>query len=259
MKKILVISGSHRKNGIGIKLFKLFKSSFSESDYDFETVHLSEHKIEFCRGCTACFKVGEHRCPCKDDVPDLVEKMKGADGLVVISPVYGMDISGQLKTFMDRITYLYHRPTLIGKPVIYLSSTDLGGMKITEVYMRYILNVMGLRMIGFVGALSTQFKKSDQYRLKLESKLNRVAKVFKKALSGDTQPKPKFNEIFHFTKWQVKNKYSESIYLADYKYWQENGWLDADYYYPTKLNIMDKIRIGFVKTMITRLMKKRLK
>ena len=46
MKNIIVISGSHKKNGAGISLLKEFKNYFNESEYSFETIHLSNNNIE---------------------------------------------------------------------------------------------------------------------------------------------------------------------------------------------------------------------
>lgn len=258
LKNILVISGSHRKKGTGIALLDAFKKNFNMTDYVFETVHLSDNRIEFCRGCTVCFKVSEAACPCKDDVQTIVDKMKNADGFVFISPVYGMNISGQLKTFMDRITYLYHRPALIGKPAVYLASTDLGGTTLMAKYMTYILNTMGMRTVATLGAYAIPYKKNESYQLKISNKLKKISLKFIDELKTEGMPEPKFNELFHFTKWQTKNKYSKNVYPADYNYWLDKGWFDSDYYYPTKVNVFDKARLRFISKRISSVIQKRI-
>ncbi|MBI9012115.1 MAG: flavodoxin family protein [Clostridiales bacterium] len=258
MKKILVISGSHRKKGTGIDLLDTFKTNFSTLGYAFETVHLSYNRIEYCRGCTVCFKVGETACPCKDDVQMIVEKMKVADGVVFISPVYGLNISGQLKTFLDRITYLYHRPSLIGKPAVFFASTDLGGATLTGKYMTYILNTMGMRTVGTLGAYAIPYKKNVSYQLKISNKLKKAAQKFADELKVEGMPEPKFNELFHFTKWQAKNRYSKSVYPADYDYWLKNGWFDSDYFYPAKVKMVDKARLRFISNRVSKMVQKRL-
>jgi len=257
LHNILVISGSHRKKGTGIDLLNTFKTNFNTSEYTFETIHLSNYNIEFCKGCTVCFKVGEAACPCKDDVQLIVDKMQKADGLVFISPIYGMNVSGQLKTFMDRITYLYHRPSLIGKPTVFLASTDLGGTGFISKYMKYIINAMGMRTVGTLGAYSVPLKKKDSYRLKVSNKLKNISIKFINELEVEGMPEPKFSELFHFIKWQSKNKYSKGIYPADYDYWHDNGWFESEYYYPAKLKAFDKVRLGFISKRISRLVQKR--
>jgi len=259
LHNILVVSGSHRKKGTGISLLDTFKTNFNTSKYTFETIHLSNHNIEYCRGCTVCFKVGEAACPCNDDVQMIVDKMHKADGLVFISPIYGMNVSGQLKTFMDRITYLYHRPSLIGKPTVFLASTDLGGTGLVSKYMKYIMNAMGLRTVGTLGAYAVPFKKDESYRLKVSNNLKTISIKYINELETEGMPEPKFGELFHFVKWQNKNKYYKDIYPADYDYWHERGWFDSEYYYPTKIKASDKVRLRFISKRISSLVQKRVK
>lgn len=86
----------------------------------------------------------------------IVEKMKAADGIDFVAPIYGMNISGQLKTFIDRIAFLYHKPELIAKPVITLLSTDFAGVKPMAFYMEYMLSAMGMRTVGTCISTGTQ-------------------------------------------------------------------------------------------------------
>jgi len=250
MKNILVISGSHKKTGCGISLVDMFKSNFDNVNYSFETIHLSNLDIKYCIGCTACFKVSGDVCPCKDDVKSVLDKMEKADGIIFVSPIYSMNISGQLKTFIDRITYTYHRPTFIAKAVLFFASTDVGGIGLVSKYMKYILDAMGMRTVATFGVLAKPFKNDEKYRLESSKKLKKISIDFSAELNRTEMPKPKFSELFHFTKWQAKNKYSKDIYLADYKYWDDNGWFESEYYYPVKLGAFDKLRLFFVRKKV---------
>lgn len=250
MKNILVISGSHKKKGTGISLVEMFKSNFNNANYFFETIHLSELDIKYCIGCTACFKVSGDVCPCKDDVKSIVHKMEKADGIIFVSPIYGMNISGQLKTFLDRITYTYHRPTFIAKPVIFFASADVGGIGLVGKYMKYILDAMGMRTVSTFGVLAKPFKNNEKYRAESLTKLEKIYRDFLIELNRTEMPKPSFSELFHFTKWQAKNRYSKDIYPADYKYWNDNGWFESEYYYPVKLSTFDKLRLIFVRKKV---------
>ncbi|OQY38209.1 MAG: hypothetical protein B6229_06540, partial [Spirochaetaceae bacterium 4572_7] len=110
MIKILVISGSQQKKGAGVKATEIFMSKFDSAEYSFETVFLSDYDIGSCKGCTACFK--KDKCIIKDDLSSIIEKMKSSDGIIFVTPIYAMNISGALKTFIDRISYMLHKPAL---------------------------------------------------------------------------------------------------------------------------------------------------
>lgn len=254
MKKVLVLAGSHRKNGLGNKVLDVFKSNFSEAEFEFETVQLSHYRIEFCKGCIACFKRHESVCPCKDDVPMIVEKMLDADGIVFISPVYGMNISGQLKTFMDRITYTYHRPVFYGKPTVFIGSTDVGGVKLLSKYMKYIAEAMGMRWSGYIGALSGKYDRDETYRMNISEEMRTLANSFLNDLKFDERPNPRFSELLHFKKWQQKNRRVKEIYPEDFKYWSDNGWFESEYYYDVKISPVNRFRLKLVEKAVNRMM-----
>ncbi|MDC0828639.1 flavodoxin family protein [Faecalitalea cylindroides] len=54
------------------------------------------------KDCLAC--MGKDNCVFKDDdFYEIFEKIKEADGLILGSPVYGVDISAEMKIFLDRL------------------------------------------------------------------------------------------------------------------------------------------------------------
>ena len=149
MKKILVISGSAKKNGNGIKAFKLFKEKFDPLQYDFEVLHLSDYHLQNCIGCTVCFK--KEKCFMKDDLDLIVDKLKRADGFIFITPIYNMNISGTLKTFFDRTTYLLHKPVFYDKHSYIMTTTDIGGTGLVNLYLKYIMNAYCIDNVGDTG------------------------------------------------------------------------------------------------------------
>ncbi|WP_430882485.1 flavodoxin family protein [Fusibacter sp. JL216-2] len=250
MKKILVLSGSSRKRGIGVQTLEMFEENFSKNDYEFEIVHLSDYEINYCKGCTVCFKLSEEKCPLKDDVSLIVDKMDKADGLVIVSPIYGMNISGQLKTFLDRTAYLLHRPRLFTKHAFIIVSTDLGGIKPVGGYLKYMMNAYGVNNAGSIGACSYLFNGSEMYRSELRNKLRKAAKKFELELNREKFYQPSFSQIVRFKGWQAKNKHSKESYREDYNYWKEKGWFESDYYYPIKLDGLKKIMIKLISMRI---------
>lgn len=258
MKNILVISGSQRKQGSGIKAFNMLKSYFNEDEYKFEVLHLADYKIEYCKGCTVCFKTKIQFCPNKDDVSSIVEKMKVTDGIVFISPIYEMNISGQMKTFFDRIAYLLHRPSLYDKHAYLIFSADAGGIKLVTLYMKYLMNAFGMNTAGSFGVYSKPLQNNEKYRNELLSRLEKESVKFKNALSLGGHYKPKFSQLLRFNGWKIKNTYSKDVYPEDYLYWKENGWLESDYYYPVELSKICKFFLRIVKSILTKVMAKKL-
>lgn len=105
--KILAINGSHRRsNGhTGFLLDKISKGA-EEKGAQFEVVTLSKLKINPCISCGKC-NSKEHYLKCiydeKDDVRKVFDKMSAADLIIFATPIYVFNITGLLKTFMERL------------------------------------------------------------------------------------------------------------------------------------------------------------
>lgn len=104
-KKILVISTSLRKESNSDLLAEAFMNGAREAGHEVETVSLKNKTIGFCKVCLACQKTGS--CVIRDDAGEIVEKMLHADVLVFATPIYYYEMSGQMKTILDRANPLY--------------------------------------------------------------------------------------------------------------------------------------------------------
>ena len=100
MKKVLILSGSPRKNGNSDILCDEFARGAAEAGNHVEKIRVSEKNIGFCRACYACRGTGV--CAIKDDMAEVLRKMIDADVLVLASPVYFYSIDAQLKALIDR-------------------------------------------------------------------------------------------------------------------------------------------------------------
>ena len=72
---------------------------------DVEKISLMGKDVQFCKGCLACQKLG--RCVIKDDVNDIIAKVLEADVVCWATPIYYYEMSGQMKTLIDRLNALY--------------------------------------------------------------------------------------------------------------------------------------------------------
>lgn len=100
MKNVLVISSSLRKNSNSETLAKEFMRGAESSGNNVEFITLQDKEIKFCKGCLACQNT--QSCVIKDDSNAIVEKVKNADVIVFATPIYYYEMSGQLKTLLDR-------------------------------------------------------------------------------------------------------------------------------------------------------------
>jgi NAD(P)H-dependent FMN reductase len=105
MKNVLIISSSPRKGGNSETLCNEFYEGAIEAGHNAEIVCLRDKNINYCKGCYVCRKRG--KCAQDDDMLPLLEKIKKADVLVLATPVYFYTMCAQLKTFIDRMFYIY--------------------------------------------------------------------------------------------------------------------------------------------------------
>ena len=84
MKRILVLVSSPRKGGNSEMLCDEFIRGAKEAGHEIEKVSLSAKKIGYCSGCGAC--QASHACVKKDDMAAILERMIGADAIVLSTP-----------------------------------------------------------------------------------------------------------------------------------------------------------------------------
>ncbi len=104
-KKILIISTSPRKGGNSDTLAGEFARGAREAGNQVEKIELYDKTIGFCKGCLACQKT--MRCIIRDDADTIAQKMLTADVIVFATPIYYYEMSGQMKTMLDRANPLY--------------------------------------------------------------------------------------------------------------------------------------------------------
>lgn len=105
MKDVLIISTSLRKRSNSHALAEEFARGAKEADNNVELITLHGKTLNFCTGCLSCVKTG--KCVIKDDAPEITAKMHDADVIVFASPIYYYEMSGQMKTLLDRANPLY--------------------------------------------------------------------------------------------------------------------------------------------------------
>lgn len=98
-KNVLVISASPRRGGNTDLLCDEFVRGAQEVGGNVEKIFLDDYKIDFFHEQHE--QSADSVAP-DDQAPLIIDKMAKADIIVLSSPVYYMNIDGQLKTLMDR-------------------------------------------------------------------------------------------------------------------------------------------------------------
>ncbi|MCQ2531382.1 MAG: flavodoxin family protein [Saccharofermentans sp.] len=106
-KSVVVISTSLRANSNSDVLAQQFAIGAQEAGNNVEMISLKGKNIGFCLGCLACQKSGE--CVIKDDAIEIAEKVLNADVVVWATPIYYYEMSGQMKTLIDRMNSMYSK------------------------------------------------------------------------------------------------------------------------------------------------------
>lgn len=115
-KKVLVLSASPRRGGNTDLLCDEFVRGAREAGGDVEKIFLDDYKIDFFH---ECHEHSADSVSADDQAPLIIEKMTKADIIVLSSPVYYMNIDGQLKALMDRC---YRNKGLGGKEFYYITA-----------------------------------------------------------------------------------------------------------------------------------------
>ena len=105
MKKVLIVSSSLRGGSNSEILAHEAEKGAKDAGHEVEFISLKGKDIKFCIGCLACQKT--LKCVQKDDMADLIGKVQNADVIIFTTPIYYYEMSGQLKTFLDRCNPLY--------------------------------------------------------------------------------------------------------------------------------------------------------
>ena len=191
--KVLAINGSARKNGNSATMLKHAVKGAKEAGAETKLINLYDLNYRGCTGCESCKLLGGRsfgRCSKRDDLTPFLTEAIASDVLLVASPIYFNDVTGMLRSFLERfwfpaITYTKERkllyPSRIKVGMIFTTNAP------SEFYAEFYKSLVqaSLRIIGdteYVTAADTwQFSDYSKYAADMfdaEAKKRRHKEVF---------------------------------------------------------------------------------
>ena len=176
-KKILILSSSPRKDGNSDTLCHSFAREKKNKGHEVSEIFINNKNINFCKACAYCEK---HNgvCIIKDDMVDIIKEIFASDVIVFASPVYFYSISGQMKTFIDRLVTIYRLITNKEVYYIFAAGDKNPNFKILELCMRGLVSCFaGSKVMGMIQAGGVRKKGEVSYTEHLQEAYKMGAEV----------------------------------------------------------------------------------
>lgn len=145
--KIVILNGSPRKNGNTSALVRSFTDGAESVGNTVIEFHLDSMDIHGCKGCFGGHS--DRECPCvqKDDMVEIYPAVKECDVVVLASPLYYWNMSGQLRTAVDRLFYC-SESRMAGKLAASVVSCRRGGASAAFDRLNKYFTICNMHIVG---------------------------------------------------------------------------------------------------------------
>ena len=179
--KIIMINGSHRKNGAtALILHEMEQKLQTYLNVEIQFYHVADLKMKYCVGCCQCYKSGT--CVLNDDIEKLSENIETADGIIIGSPTYASNISGQMKVIIDHGHFVIEQ-LLFGKYAISVSTYENYGGKDTAKILNRLFCYSGATISKSL-AIKTPFSSNPFSNPQIYKILHKATDKFYKDIYG---------------------------------------------------------------------------
>ena len=108
--KIIGINGSPRKIKNTYTLLENALEGANHNKAETEIIHLYDLNYRGCHSCFQCKLKNGHsygKCVIKDDLKELFKKIEDSDGFILASPIYFRSVTGEMRSFLERLLFQY--------------------------------------------------------------------------------------------------------------------------------------------------------
>ncbi len=173
--KIIILNGSHRKNGAtALILNEMYQKLKTYPNAEVQFYNVADFNLKYCIGCCECYRNG--RCIFNDDIEKLSENLESADGIIIGSPTYASNVSGQLKVVIDRGHFVIEQ-LLLRKYAISVSTYENYGGKDTSKILNKLLSYSGATISNSI-VIKVPFSTNPLSSLKTQNKVNKAIDKF---------------------------------------------------------------------------------
>lgn len=131
-KKIVVITGSPRKNGNSFAMTEAFIKAAEAKGHIVTRFDAAMRKLGGCHACETCFTTGK-ACTFDDDFNTIAPAILEADAVVFTTPVYWYSIPGQIKCAIDRIfSFVVGGKDIAGKECALITCCEEDDMSVMD-------------------------------------------------------------------------------------------------------------------------------
>ncbi|MCI8878196.1 MAG: flavodoxin family protein [Oscillospiraceae bacterium] len=152
-KKIVVITGSPRRNGNSFAMTDAFIQAAKANGHEVTRFDAAMKSVGGCRACETCFKSGK-ACSFDDDFNTIAPAILDADAVVFTMPVYWYSIPAQLKGVIDKLfSFVVGGKDISGKEcamIVCCEEEDLSVMDGVRVPLERSAALMKWKMVGEV-------------------------------------------------------------------------------------------------------------
>ncbi|MFW9943342.1 MAG: flavodoxin family protein [Candidatus Thorarchaeota archaeon] len=214
--KILAIGGSPKK-GNTYSVLNEIKDSFP--DIDFNLLMLKDVNLEQCKGCYTCVRIGEEKCPLKDDRDMILDEILKADGVIFASPVYVNSATSLMKNFIERLGYIGHRPRFYDKFAMVIAVCGMFGAKETNKFMDDIFTSFGFSVVS---SLELQVAtKSEKEKIYNHEKIIEAFDKFITRIEKGEINTPTLGQVTRFYLFKSLSNLIPDYFKADHEYYKD--------------------------------------
>jgi len=153
---VIAINGSPRKKGNTAELLNKVLEGAASKGVQTEMINLYDLNYKGCVSCFACkLKDGKSygKCAYKDELTPILAKIKDADAVVLGSPLYFGDLTGEMRSFMERMVYPYivydeNYSSLFGRkmPIGLVYTMNVDENRLNQMGFKYNFNLIEMFM-----------------------------------------------------------------------------------------------------------------
>ncbi len=196
--KIIIINGSYRKNGAtALILNQMYQKLRKYRDIDVQMIHVADLSLTYCVGCGSCYKTGT--CIYKDDIENLSLCIAEADGIILGSPTYASNVSGQMKVIIDRGHFVMEQ-LLYGKYAISVTTYENYGGRDSSKILNKLLAYSGAKISSSI-VLRNRFNADPLVNIRLKQKIEKVVDTLYSDIIG--RRKYIFQSMKHFIVFRI--------------------------------------------------------